>query len=124
MKKLKYKPGVEKYGYILFSANFGDRWDAVKDEDHIFIYSSDFEYIIESVRGIYPFTDTETGEIQEFFDTCGMNCIPVGEWNKILINLHKKVYKDTELKKFIDSVCSWIQSKKENSDEIMIWGTL
>ena len=124
MEKLKYNPGGEKYGFILFPAGYGDKWDRVKEEDHIFIYSSDFEYIIESVKKIYPFIDPETEELQEFFDVCGMNCIPIAEWNKILINLQEKEYKDIYLKKFIDRFCSWISDKKRYSDEIMIWGTL
>ena len=124
MEKLTYKSGCEKYGFVLFSAKFGSRWDKVKEEDHIFISSSDFEYIIESVKSIYPFTDPETEEIQEYFDVCGMNCIPVMEWNKILNNLQKKAYKDTELKRFIDKFSTLIQNRIKESEEIMIWGTL
>ena len=124
MEILRYKPGEGKYGFILFPAKFGDRWDSVKEEDHLFIYSSDFEYIVESVKSIYPFMDPETEERQEFFDVCGMNCIPAAEWNKILITLREKEYKDIYLKKFIDKFCNWVQDKKGNSDEIMIWGTL
>ena len=124
MKKLIYNPRGEKYGFILFPAKFNERWDGIKEEDHIFIYSSDFEYIIESVKNIYPFPDPETKEIQEFFDACGMNCIPVTEWEKILIDLQQKEHKDGELKKFTDKFCNWILEKKRSSDEIMIWGTL
>ena len=90
MKILRYKPGEEKHGFMLFPAKFGDRWDSIKEEDHIFIYSSDFEYIAESVKSIYPFIDPETKETQRFLDVCGMNCIPVVEWSKILIDLCKK----------------------------------
>ena len=124
MKILSYKPGEEKYGFILFSAKFGDRWESIKEEDHIFIYSSDFEHITESVKSIYPFADPETKEIQEFFDACGMNCIPAVEWSKILIDLYKKEYKDIYLQRFIENFCNWIMDKKSDSDEIMIWGTL
>ena len=63
-------------------------------------------------------------EIQEFFDACGMNCIPAVEWSKILIDLYKKEYKDIYLQRFIENFCNWIMDKKSDSDEIMIWGTL
>ena len=65
MKILSYKPGEEKYGLILFSAKFGDRWDSIKEEDHIFIYSSDFEHITESVKS--------TTKIQSFKIKCWVN---------------------------------------------------
>jgi len=46
MKKLVYSTPKEKYGFILFPAKFGNKWDKIPDEKHLFIYYSDFEYII------------------------------------------------------------------------------
>ena len=125
MKKLIYNPDGEKHGFILFPAKFGEKWGKIEKKEHIFIYSSDFEYIISSIKNIFPFTDPETGEEQEFFDMCGMNCIPVYLWTDILKNLQEKErYKDIKLKQFISEFCSWISEKQKKADEIMVWGTL
>jgi hypothetical protein len=80
-RKLIYRPKGEEYGFELFAANFGDAWGEIKSEDHIFIYFSDFEYLIDSVKSVYPLTDPETNKIDEVFDVCGMNCIHSKAWD-------------------------------------------
>ena len=121
--ELVYKPQGEKYGFCLFGAKFGDAWGKLQRET-LFIYFSDFEYIIESVKSVYPLTDPDTGEVSEAFDITGMNWIHNEAWNIIIKDLQSKTYENCELKNFIDSFCSWILEEQKNSDEIMIEGTI
>ena len=124
MKKLVYNPPKEKYGFILFPTKFGDKWDKISNEKHLFIYYSDFEYIIDSIRSVYPLTSPDTNETEDEFDVCGMNWIHNKAWNKIINNLQSKKYESVELKNFVNDFCLWITESQKDSDEIMVQGTL
>ena len=124
MKKLIYSPPKEKYGFILFPAKFGDEWGRIPPEKHLFIYYSDFEYIIDSIRIVYPITSPETNEVDNAFDVCGMNWIHNKAWDEIVSNLQSKTYGNVKLKTFVDDFCLWITENQKDSDETMIQGTL
>ena len=124
MKKLVYNPPKEKYGFILFPAKFGDKWDKIPNEKHLFIYYSDFEYILDSVKSVYPITSPDTNKTEEDFDVCGMNWIHNKAWDKIISNLQSKEYESVELKNFVDDFCLWITESQNDSDEIVVQGTL
>ena len=124
MKKLIYNPPTEKYGFILFPAKFGDRWDEISSENHLFIYYSDFEYIIPSIKKAYPLISPDTNEIDEEFDVCGTNWIHNKAWDEIIKDLRSKEYECPELKKFVNDFCLWVIEGQGMSDEIVIQGTL
>jgi hypothetical protein len=124
MIKLVYKPPKEKYGFILFPAKFGDKWDKIPDDKHLFIHYSDFEHIIAAIKSIYPVTRPDTNDTEEEFDVCGMNWIHNQAWSEITSKLQSDVYEDAELKRFVDDFCAWIAENQIGSDEIMVQGTL
>ncbi|MGC9250071.1 hypothetical protein AABM08_13420, partial [Listeria ivanovii] len=65
----------ENHGFILFLAKFEENWQSISDKEHIFIYTSDFEYLLDTIKIVYPLMDSHIGEVAEFFDVTGMNWI-------------------------------------------------
>jgi len=124
MKELVYNLPKEKYGFILFPAKFGDKWGEIPDNKHLFIYYSDFEYIIDSIKNVYPLTSPDTNETEEAFVVYGMNWIHNKAWSKIINDLQSKSYENIALNNFIDDFCSWVTENQKDSDEIMVQGTL
>jgi len=123
-KKLVYNPQGEPYGFILFPAKFGDDWEIPHHDKCLFIYFSNFEYIIDSIKKCYPIIYPDTNEVGEKFDVCSMNWIHNKAWNEIISDLQSKSYEDVELKNFVNDFCSWIIENQKDSDEIDVWGTL
>lgn len=123
MQKLTYKPKGEAYGFILFPARFREEWGKIDDDRHLFIHFSDFEYLLDPIRSVFPLKDPETGEIREF-DPCGMNWISKGAWEKIIPGIKAVPCKDASLQEFVNHFCKWISDHLEWADEIMVEGTL
>lgn len=123
MQKLTCKPEGEACGFILFPARFGEEWGKIDKDRHLFIHSSDFEYLLDPIKSVFLLEDPETGEIREF-NPCRMNWISKGAWEKIIPRIKAVPHRDASLQEFVNQFCKWISDHLEWADEIMVEGTL
>ncbi len=113
-------------GYIFIAVNGGDRDTPYHNQSEymLFIYSEDFECILPIVKAQFPLVDPSTGETHDRFDPCWDNPIEAKIWHIILAELDQLPVQDEEQRQFIFQFTTWIRTKLENADMIIIEGTL
>ena len=115
---------IDKIGFILTAENeILDKYETSRDKS-LFIQSKDFEYVIDAFESVFPLTDSETGEIQEFFDIVSDNFFD-NKTSRIIVDKMAKIKtKDPNLESFLRDLIKWFNIQLRYADDIIVYGDL
>ena len=111
-------------GFILWPENSkGERYKSLIRND-AFIPASDFDYILDDFRSVFPLENYFDQSIEECFDVCGENYFDKKILRLIIKKLTQKETKDLKAQNFINELITWLNDKLEYTDYIVIYGNL
>jgi len=111
-------------GFILWPENKDGKGYKTSKRNDIFIPTSDFEYIIDEFKDVFPLKDPFDNITEEYFDVTGNNYFDNETSKKIIKNVSKIKTKEPKVKKFISELAEWFNEKLEYADYIVVYGNL
>lgn len=108
--------------------NYGEdiTWEQWHTKMPLYIFQTDYEkLLLEFITEIYPIKDPANNKIIETFDPCFDNWIGKSDWNKILIEIKRKLQKNNNRpskleKEFYNNFIEWVEKELEWADIIVI----
>ena len=111
-------------GYSLWpETKNGDCYKTVK-RNAVFIPSSDFDYIIEEFKSVFPQKHPVFKHVEKEFDPCGDNHFSNSVCKQILSKIEQIKKSDPKIEKFLEEVKDWLNDKLEYADIIVVFGNL
>lgn len=111
-------------GFILWPEDQdGKNYKSAKRND-AFIPASDFDYVINEFKSVYPIENPWNGCIETSFDICSHNFFSKATCKIIIERIQQNHTKNPKIEKFKNELIEWLNDKLTYADYITVYGNL
>ncbi|MEJ5105060.1 hypothetical protein [Chryseobacterium sp. MYb328] len=111
-------------GYILWPEDQdGECYKTTKRND-AFIPTTDFDYVIDEFKSVFPLENPWNKEMEVSFDICGHNYFDKTTCKIIIDRIMRTKTDELKVAKFKNELIEWLDDKLEYAEYIVVYGNL
>lgn len=111
-------------GFILWPEDKnGENYKTTKRND-AFIPTTDFDYVINEFKAVFPLENPWNKYIEDRFDICGHNYFDKKTCETIIEKIKQTKTDDAKITKFKNDLIEWLNDKLVYADYITVYGNL
>ena len=111
-------------GFILWPENKDGENYKTKKRNDVFIPTSDFDYVINEFKSVFPLENPWNKNIEKKFDVCGHNYFDKKTCLIIIEKIKQTKTDESIIAKFKNELIEWLNDKLKYADYLVVYGNL
>lgn len=111
-------------GFILWPEDQDGKCYKTTKRNDAFIPTSDFDYIINEFKSVFPLENPWNKDMEESFDVCGHNYFDKNTCRIIIDSIMQTKTDELKVAKFKNELIEWLNDKLGYAEYIVVYGNL
>lgn len=111
-------------GFILWPEDQNGECYKTTQRNDAFIPTSDFDYVINEFKSVFPLENPWNKDMEESFDVCGHNYFNKNTCRIIIDSIMQTKTDELKVAKFKNELIEWFNDKLGYADYIVVYGNL